>query len=88
MKYFYLRRLIIDNHTWIGARRTNTSGWHWVDGTVATDEDMFWYPGEPNNYLGKQNCASIITGTWRADDFWCSNARPGLCETAVLPTCP
>lgn len=46
------------NKFWIGLNQLSTStGFVWSDGSPISYTN--WYPGEPNNYLGQENCVEF-----------------------------
>jgi len=65
---------------WIGATDAGHEGsWRWNDGRVATKS--FWYPREPNNCCGGQNCAVVNfrqPGKW--DDQGCNARNSFVCQ--------
>jgi cysteine-rich repeat protein len=73
---------------WIGLSDTEKeSDWRWVDGTRVVFAS--WYPGEPNDGAGTQDCAQAnyaSRGLW--DDVQCDFERPFVCERfAGEPAC-
>merc|ERR1712121_149270 len=55
----------------------------WTNGSPASKE--FWWPGEPNNCCGGQNCAVVNfkkPGKW--DDQGCALKRPFHCQIASV----
>merc|ERR1712168_320042 len=89
--------LVYDNHPminkilaksgklqWIGATDAGHEGkWTWTNGTPIKGGN--WWPGEPNNCCGGQNCAVVNfgkPGLW--DDQGCSLKRPFHCQVHRL----
>lgn len=94
MKTLETRRQIAERYErdsfWIGANDIGTEDrWMWVDGSEATEEEMHWSSGEPNNqrhFYGRQDCAMIVErDDWLAGDKWCGlTSAFALCE---IPNC-
>eukprot|EP00298_Acanthocystis_sp_HF-20_P008529 c17729_g2_i1.p1 GENE.c17729_g2_i1~~c17729_g2_i1.p1 ORF type:complete len:208 (+),score=60.41 c17729_g2_i1:29-652(+) len=72
---------------WIGYTDAGNKGnWKWVTGEVAvTGQDTIyhnWYPNEPDNCCGGEDCAHISGGHWQ--DKWndnkCQAQLPYICE--------
>ncbi|XP_038569781.1 CD209 antigen-like protein E isoform X2 [Micropterus salmoides] len=67
---------------WIGLTDRETEArWEWVDRTLLTTS--FWYPGEPNNYIGRnEDC--VETWYYNDDNSWndvvCENQNFWICE--------
>jgi len=65
---------------WIGATDMVKDGTYvWTNGVEATNE--YWYPGQPNNYGGQQQCATVNyrqPGKW--DDGTCSGKLGFVCQ--------
>ena len=67
-------------YTFIGLHRDpkDINRWKWIDGSHPSY--LNWDKGEPNNYRGREHCASIgKPGLWH--DGWCGNQRPYVCKT-------
>ncbi|XP_041944586.1 CD209 antigen-like protein E [Alosa sapidissima] len=68
---------------WIGLIKKDGL-WKWVDGTALTDG--FWDDGQPNNYVGEEDCAEIresdYINNW--NDDLCSRLELWLCEKIRL----
>ncbi|KAF4071303.1 hypothetical protein AMELA_G00271870, partial [Ameiurus melas] len=47
----------IQGDSWIGLYRDT---WKWSDGTSASN--IPWYPGQPDNYYGNENCVVVYNG--------------------------
>ena len=68
---------------WIGLRRTNDV-WRWVNGDIATNEQIFWIPGQPDNK--DEDCGEMIFSSQRngrANNSQCRSTRQAWCE---IPT--
>ncbi|VDI74243.1 Hypothetical predicted protein [Mytilus galloprovincialis] len=66
---------------WIGATDFETEDvWKWnTTQTMVTVTD--WSPGQPDNYLGNQDCVQIMTSEgYRWDDNLCEALRAFACE--------
>ncbi|XP_053224508.1 low affinity immunoglobulin epsilon Fc receptor-like [Podarcis raffonei] len=63
---------------WIGLSDTVKEGeWRWVDGTPLSIS--FWGPGEPNNALQGEDCATLLfNGKW--NDAACHGNEYWICE--------
>jgi len=68
---------------WIGATDNAKEGTYvWTNGSPASKE--FWWPGEPNNCCGGQNCAVVNfkkPGKW--DDQGCAIKNSFACQIVV-----
>ena len=66
--------------TWVGGNDIKTEGvWTWTDGTPWVNS--FWYPGEPNNRRGNQDCATLADrGNGLFDDGTCTFPRKFICK--------
>ncbi|XP_048107134.1 asialoglycoprotein receptor 2-like isoform X2 [Alosa alosa] len=73
----------IQNDYWIGLMEKD-GVWKWVDGKALTDG--FWDKGQPNNYVGEEDCAEIRSRSdfhnW--NDDVCSKSQRWLCEKKRL----
>ena len=68
---------------WIGASDEDDEGmWKWVNGSNATEEQLLWRTGEPNNSFDNEDCATL-TDDGTSFDFACARTLPGLCEKAI-----
>eukprot|EP00300_Choanocystis_sp_HF-7_P033055 c45343_g1_i1.p1 GENE.c45343_g1_i1~~c45343_g1_i1.p1 ORF type:complete len:211 (+),score=38.76 c45343_g1_i1:23-655(+) len=72
---------------WIGYSDAGDKGkWHWVTGEIAvTGQDTVyhnWYPNEPDNCCGGEDCAHVSGGHWRDrwNDAKCHYQLPYICE--------
>jgi len=72
---------IVDNypkHIWLGGTDISQEGtWDWTDGTPFDYSD--WYPGEPNNHGGNQDCLSERK-EHKWDDDGCEKEQFFLCK--------
>ncbi|KAF4071306.1 hypothetical protein AMELA_G00271710 [Ameiurus melas] len=60
-------------NSWIGLY---TGTWKWSDGTSASN--IPWAPGQPDNYLGNENCAVVYNGLFY--DEQCTNLHYFFCH--------
>ncbi|XP_018017012.1 macrophage mannose receptor 1 [Hyalella azteca] len=78
-------------NTWIGLiALDNGSYTSWVDGNLITYTN--WYPGEPNNQFGLEDCVGMMysyagAGQGQWDDMPCDNIERYVCKTQ-FKTCP
>ncbi|XP_072526160.1 uncharacterized protein [Salminus brasiliensis] len=81
----FITAILKGTEAWIGLTDKEKEGdWRWVDGSALTTG--FWWPGEPNDYKNKEDCA--VTGfkhasktnasTWA--DYDCYHPAVGLCK--------
>ncbi|XP_042362980.1 lactose-binding lectin l-2-like [Plectropomus leopardus] len=73
-----------EGYTWIGLSDTHKEGtWMWSDGTDVNFS--YWYPGEPNNYGGHENC---VHNNYNKESKWndrpCSRSLPFVCAKSVF----
>merc|ERR1711937_602627 len=60
--------------------------WHWVTGEIAVmgQNSIYhnWYPNEPDNCCGGEDCAHISGGHWgdKWNDAKCGTQLPYICE--------
>ena len=78
------------DRVWLGGRDDVAEGqWRWLDGDLfwsgAADGSAVgglytrWNSGEPNDYMGDEDCMEIFTnGLW--NDQSCDTPRPSICE--------
>ena len=60
----FLANLLIANSAWIGMSDAATEGYYeWVNGDPVTYTN--WYPGQPNNYYGRQDYIEMLS-----DGYW------------------
>uniref|UniRef100_A0A8C6PXC6 Uncharacterized protein n=1 Tax=Nothobranchius furzeri TaxID=105023 RepID=A0A8C6PXC6_NOTFU len=66
-------------NTWVGATDRVWDGvWKWTDGSWYNYSR--WYPGEPNNWFGREDCLEInFRGSDRTNDEKCHARRPFIC---------
>ncbi|KAF5899462.1 macrophage mannose receptor 1-like isoform X6, partial [Clarias magur] len=62
--------------SWIGLNR-DPDIWKWSDGTNALN--IPWYPGQPDNYYGSENCAVVYKSMFY--DEQCINPHYHFCQT-------
>ncbi|XP_047435900.1 ladderlectin-like [Mugil cephalus] len=69
--------------TWIGGSDGEEDGvWLWSDGTPFHYSN--WYPGEPNNLSGPQNCLIMNFGASKGwDDEKCTVRRSSVCVKKI-----
>ncbi|XP_072526159.1 uncharacterized protein [Salminus brasiliensis] len=81
----FITAILKGTEAWIGLTDEEKEGhWRWVDGSALTTG--FWWPGEPNNFENKEDCAvtgfkhvsSTNASTWA--DYDCHHPVVGLCE--------
>jgi len=72
---------------WIGYSDAGQKGkWAWVTGEIAvTGQDTIyhnWYPNEPDNCCGGEDCSHISGGHWgdKWNDAKCNTHLPYICE--------
>ena len=61
IKTYYSDNINIES-CWIGLNDMNTEGTYtWIDdNSIASIDSSYWYPGQPNNFGGNQDCVNII----------------------------
>ncbi|XP_058240556.1 putative C-type lectin domain family 20 member A [Hemibagrus wyckioides] len=69
----------IQGDSWIGLYRDT---WKWSDGTIASN--LLWYPGQPDNYGGVENCAVVYNGLFY--DAPCANLYYFFCHSNEAET--
>jgi len=70
-----------DKALWFGIKKNNLNKWQLLDGSEQWVVD--WYPGEPNNYGNRENCAEV----WYElllNDIYCYKKFYGLCEKLLF----
>eukprot|EP00959_Pyramimonas_sp_CCMP1952_P032715 686187-Pyramimonas_sp.AAC.1 len=75
-----------DRVIWIGltdGRTENT--FEWTDGSPQQSGFSNWYPNEPDNFNGLEDCAGIFNGMWT--DKECSSRLWAVCKrpSGALP---
>ncbi|XP_058240553.1 macrophage mannose receptor 1-like [Hemibagrus wyckioides] len=68
--------MMIQGDSWIGLYR-DMDNWEWSDGTRGSN--LPWYPGQPDNYWGSENCAVLYNGFFY--DEHCANQHYYFCHT-------
>lgn len=68
---------------WIGLNDRAIEGTYVWDGDNTKANYTNWFPGEPNDYSGKEDCVHItasqyFSGFW--NDNYCGQARKYVCE--------
>ena len=69
------------DRVWIGLGDEETEGrWVWVNDEIADDDDIDWYPSEPDGG-SSENCVIVVGHVdWQAADVSCTNEEYTLCE--------
>ncbi|XP_029981356.1 CD209 antigen-like protein E [Sphaeramia orbicularis] len=66
---------------WIGLSDSEQEGvWKWVDGSALTLR--LWYPNQPNDYNGGQDCGISNYDNW--NDLSCNEERHYVCEKPLI----
>ncbi|XP_066270603.1 perlucin-like isoform X2 [Branchiostoma lanceolatum] len=81
---FLVKRIKKKADYWIGAKYINAEGeWKWSDGTAVTYTN--WYPGQPNNLRGNQDCGLMWHRDqgYRWNDDFCNKKKFFICEKTV-----
>ncbi|XP_051757212.1 C-type mannose receptor 2-like isoform X1 [Ctenopharyngodon idella] len=76
----FINDSLISGDVWIGLFN---GSWQWSD--QSNSLFRYWYPGEPNNYEGAENCVEIypnVQGQW--NDAPCSIQYPFVCHEDKL----
>ncbi|XP_052441445.1 CD209 antigen-like protein C [Carassius gibelio] len=77
----FVKNICGSDHFWIGLTDVEEEGrWKWVDGSTLTSG--FWASGEPNDYLGKEDCANTRSSGWF--DAQCDGSVKWICEKSIL----
>ena len=67
---------------WIGATdKLEEGSWIWTSGDALDANKTHWFPGEPNDGAGGQDCLTAnfrTEGSW--DDFGCRSELPFHCQ--------
>ena len=77
-----------DNEYWIGLNDiASEDDWLWVNGQIALRRDVtLWYPNEPNNADGNEDCAFVYFSTIHGNFAWdafCSLEKKAVCEKPI-----
>lgn len=75
------------NPWWIGAHDINYEGYYqWISSAYMNYQ--YWYPGEPNNYGGNEDCVSLLrfslapyNAPYHMNDENCGNIMNYVCES-------
>ncbi|XP_046714907.1 asialoglycoprotein receptor 1-like [Silurus meridionalis] len=67
---------VVQGDSWIGLHR-DMDMWKWSDGTYAPN--IPWFPGQPDNYFGSEDCAVVYSGHFY--DEQCTNLHYIFCDT-------
>lgn len=71
---------------WIGLTDVREEGtWVWMTSHTPLTSSSFsdWSPGQPNNYLSDENCATIYYDghiNWQWNDYSCHSNVHYICE--------
>ncbi|KAI8488081.1 hypothetical protein Bbelb_341990 [Branchiostoma belcheri] len=80
----------VDDTYWFGLSDiVAEDDWQWVDGTDFDPAVTYWYPTEPNDSNGNEDCAQIYPdGLW--NDQGCTTTHGYICErrTVSSQACP
>lgn len=75
-----------DEDVWLGASDFDDEGtFRWLDGDEvdAVDADGSWGPGQPDNYLDREDCVELRAFDDSWNDVPCMSGKRGLCERAL-----
>ncbi|KAK0143110.1 C-type lectin domain family 4 member M [Merluccius polli] len=82
--YYYLKQELVSVlgfFCWIGlSDRDPEWTWMWVDGTNMTSS--FWGPGEPDDYVGAEDCVAVWWDGWH--DERCDDLNYWICEKVAV----
>jgi hypothetical protein len=68
-----------DHAIWVGATDKQEEGrFKWILGN-GRNISNYWYPGQPDNIGGAQNCLLLLRGA-TFDDGGCFAKKPFVCE--------
>ena len=77
-----------DDVAWIGLSDIETEGnFVYLDGVRATEENTRWRSGQPDNFLGAEDCTHVHTvGQFalKVNDLACKENGYALCEKPVI----
>ena len=67
---------------WIGLNDRMVEGTYVWDGDNTIVNYTNWFPGEPNDFSGKEDCIQILNGYWGGywNDNYCGKTRSYICE--------
>lgn len=72
---------------WVGLDDINEENeWVWVDGGQTNNATVTWFPGEPNQYGGNEDCANIkgkMDNRLLLNDAPCTTYYPYICEIEI-----
>ena len=74
------------NNGWIGLYRKANKKFYWLDDRPVEGNYQKWYPGEPNDSGGNEDCGELIgsnsfSGKGKWNDNSCSNTGPvSICQ--------
>ncbi|KAB5518362.1 hypothetical protein PHYPO_G00164890 [Pangasianodon hypophthalmus] len=71
--------VLLQGESWIGLFRDK---WKWVDRTLQDATNLQWRDGQPNNFVGNEDCGVVYTGL--LIDRPCNDLYPFFCHT-ILP---
>ncbi|XP_076874847.1 CD209 antigen-like protein A [Brachyhypopomus gauderio] len=83
----FIRQTLVSISAWIGLTDWEREGtWKWVDSTELTTG--YWGRGEPNSYVGNEDCAVICNGSGHScresegkwADYPCGDTFVWICE--------
>ena len=82
-----IHALSLPGQVWIGGSDEETEGtWKWVNGNIATDEQLLWESYQPDNAGNNEDCLEMRFPSpfrGRSNDRPCPVALTGLCEKTV-----
>uniref|UniRef100_A0A8C2HK31 C-type lectin domain-containing protein n=1 Tax=Cyprinus carpio TaxID=7962 RepID=A0A8C2HK31_CYPCA len=85
---FIVQRAVLSSESyWIGLTDAITGHWRWVDGTPYTMKSSQWEPGEPNNWLGEEDCGEL-TASGKLNDGHCSKKFRFICKAPASENYP
>jgi hypothetical protein len=73
------------NHVWMGGTDAASEGtWVWSPSNTPLSYTN-WYPGEPNDHHGVEDCLWMIGGNGKWNDSPCTGSWKYVCQTACPP---